>query len=286
MAHVDAEVAGVRDRRAGDAHVHLGGAGVADQLDERPGGRAAHERVVDHHDPLAGEVLGEGVELQRHAAVADLLRRLDERAADVAVLDQPVVERDAAGPASTRWRRGSRSRARGSRRRRRPATRWPARRRAAGGRGARCGRPTPSRGGRSRRTRTCSGPARAAGASAWRRCSSAPCSVTISPGWTSLMSTQPSVDRAHVSLATAWPPCGRRPTDSGRKPHGSRTAITRSAASSTSEKAPFHAGSVRSMRSSHVGRRRRRASASSPRCRWSRSGRSRASAARRAAPGR
>ena len=66
------------------------------------------------------------------------------------------------------------------------------------------------------------------------------------------MSTQPSVDSAHVSLATAWPPCGRRPTDSGRKPHGSRTATTRSAASRTSEKAPFHAGSVRSMRSSHV----------------------------------
>ena len=66
------------------------------------------------------------------------------------------------------------------------------------------------------------------------------------------MSTQPSVDRAHVSLATACPPWGRRPTDSGRKPHGSRTASTRSAASRTSEKAPFHAGSVRSMRSSHV----------------------------------
>ena len=66
------------------------------------------------------------------------------------------------------------------------------------------------------------------------------------------MSTQPSVDRAQVSLATAWPPCGSRPTDSGRNPHGSRTASTRSAASRTSEKAPFHAGSVRSMRSSHV----------------------------------
>ena len=98
VAHVDAEVARVHDRRARDPHVHLGRPGVADQLDQRPGGRAAHERVVDHHDPLAGQVLGEGVELQRHAAVADLLRRLDERAPDVAVLDQPVVERHAAGP--------------------------------------------------------------------------------------------------------------------------------------------------------------------------------------------
>ena len=98
VAHVDAEVARVDDRRARDPHVHLGGAGVADQLDQRPGRRAAHQRVVDHHDPLAGQVLGERVELEGHAAVADLLRRLDERAADVAVLDQPVVERHAAGP--------------------------------------------------------------------------------------------------------------------------------------------------------------------------------------------
>ena len=66
---------------------------------ERAGGGAAHQRVVDHHDPLAGEVLGERVELQRDAALAEVLRRLDERAADVAVLDQPVVVRDAARPA-------------------------------------------------------------------------------------------------------------------------------------------------------------------------------------------
>ena len=105
VAHVDAEVARVHDRRARDPHVHLGRAGVADQLDERPGRRAAHERVVDHHDPLAGEVLAEGVELEGHAAVADLLRRLDERAADVAVLDQPVVERHAARPGVADGRR-------------------------------------------------------------------------------------------------------------------------------------------------------------------------------------
>ena len=33
------------------------GAGVADELHERAGGGAADERVVDHHHPLAGEVL-------------------------------------------------------------------------------------------------------------------------------------------------------------------------------------------------------------------------------------
>ena len=96
MAHVDAEVAGVGDGRAGDAHVHLGGAGVAQQLHQRAGGGAADERVVDHHHSLAGQVLGERVELQRDAALAEVLRGLDERAADVAVLDEAVVVRDAA----------------------------------------------------------------------------------------------------------------------------------------------------------------------------------------------
>ena len=96
VAHVDTEVAGVGDRRARDLQMDLGGSGVAHELHERPGGRAAHQRVVDHHHPLAFEVLAQGVELQRHAALADVLRRLDERAPDVAVLDQPVVEADAA----------------------------------------------------------------------------------------------------------------------------------------------------------------------------------------------
>ena len=88
--HVDAHVAGVGDRRAGDPHVDLGRAGVAQHLHEWARGGAAHDRVVDHHDPLAEEVVAERVELHRHAGIAQLLRRLDEGPPDVAVLDQAL----------------------------------------------------------------------------------------------------------------------------------------------------------------------------------------------------
>ena len=99
MTHVDTEVAGVRDGRTGDAQMHLGGAGVAQQFHERAGGGATHQRIVDHHHPLAGEILRQRIELQCHAAIAQVLRGLDERAADVTVLDEAVVVRDTARPA-------------------------------------------------------------------------------------------------------------------------------------------------------------------------------------------
>ena len=54
---------------------------------------AAHDRVVDDDEALAGH-LGERVELQADALLAQLLVGLDERAADVAVLDQALAERD------------------------------------------------------------------------------------------------------------------------------------------------------------------------------------------------
>ena len=95
-AHVDAHVAGVHDRRAGDAHMHLARAGLAHEVDERAGGGAADERVVDDNDATPGDVLGERVEFQGHTLTAKMLTRLDERAPDVAVLDEPVVVREAA----------------------------------------------------------------------------------------------------------------------------------------------------------------------------------------------
>ena len=57
--------------------------------------RAAHDRVVDDDEPLAADRVGQRVELQLHAAVAQRLRRLDERAADVVVLVEAVAVRDA-----------------------------------------------------------------------------------------------------------------------------------------------------------------------------------------------
>ena len=53
--------------------------------------RAAHDRVVDDHQPLARDRVRERVELQPHAVLAQRLVGLDERAPDVAVLDQAVA---------------------------------------------------------------------------------------------------------------------------------------------------------------------------------------------------
>ena len=93
--HVDAVVAGVADRRRGDAHVHLGRAGVAQHLHDLARGVAAHDRVVDDDQALALDDLAQRVELHPQAVLAQLLAGLDERARDVAVLDQAVVARQA-----------------------------------------------------------------------------------------------------------------------------------------------------------------------------------------------
>src|SRR5713226_1017446 len=53
LGGVDAVIVRVRDRRRGDAEVHLLGAGLAHHLHDLHRGRAAHERVVDQHDALA-----------------------------------------------------------------------------------------------------------------------------------------------------------------------------------------------------------------------------------------
>ena len=61
----------------------------------RTSGRvAADDRVVDRDHPLAGD-LGDGVVLELDSLAAQLLIGLDERALDVAVLDQPLAERKA-----------------------------------------------------------------------------------------------------------------------------------------------------------------------------------------------
>ena len=76
----------------------LGRAGLAEHLGELPLGGAPHDRVVDDHEPLAGHVLPQRVELHAHGPSPQLLARGDEAAADVAVLHQALAERDAAAP--------------------------------------------------------------------------------------------------------------------------------------------------------------------------------------------
>ena len=51
---------------------------------------------------------------------------------------------------------------------------------------------------------------------------------TISPGWTSRRKRAPMMSNAQDSLATQYVSSPSMPSDSGRRPSGSRNATTRS----------------------------------------------------------
>ena len=142
------------DRRRRDAHVHLARARVAQHLHDLARRVAAHDRVVDDDEALAGDDLGQRVELHPQAVLAQLLARLDERARDVAVLDEAVVLRQPAARARSRGRRRCRSRAPRSRGRPRPAPRARGSRPCARARPAAPGRRAASPAARSRCART------------------------------------------------------------------------------------------------------------------------------------
>ena len=92
---VDAVEARPLHRRRRDPDVDLGRAGLAQHPDQRPLGVAAHDRVVDHHQALAGDHVAQRVQLEPDAELADGLAGLDEGTPDVGVLDQPLPVRDA-----------------------------------------------------------------------------------------------------------------------------------------------------------------------------------------------
>ena len=71
-------------------------AGVAQHLDDLAGRVAADDRVVDDDQLLAADDVGQRVELQPQAVLAQLLPGLDEGPRDVAVLDEAVVLRQPA----------------------------------------------------------------------------------------------------------------------------------------------------------------------------------------------
>ena len=73
------------------------GPGLTQHADDLRGRVAAHDRVVDDDEALAGDDLGHRVELQPQAVLAQLLAGLDEGPLDVAVLDEAVVLGQAAG---------------------------------------------------------------------------------------------------------------------------------------------------------------------------------------------
>ena len=101
---VDAVEARPGHRRRRDPHVHLGGAGLAQHPDLGALGVAAHDRVVDDDQPLAPDHVGQRVELEPDAELADGLAGLDERAA------RRRSSSRSPGRTGCRWPRRSRSR--------------------------------------------------------------------------------------------------------------------------------------------------------------------------------
>ena len=95
---VRAVVARMEKRRCGDAQVDFFRARLADEVSDALARRAAHDGVVDEHDPFSVDGFGDGVELDAHLVDAVFLPGRDEGAADVLVLDEP----DAVGDAEAR----------------------------------------------------------------------------------------------------------------------------------------------------------------------------------------
>ena len=236
LRRVDAVEAGVHGRRAGDAHVHLGRAGLAHHLHDLQRGRAAHDRIVDEHDALAGEHVAVGVVLEAHAHVADRVGRLDEGAADIVVADDAEIEGQAGrlGEADRRRRAGIGHRHDEVGRRRRLARELgadplahlvdaaalddrigPGEIDVLEDAEARLRRPRTGAGSRSR-------PA---------------VMITISPGSMSRTKRAPMMSSAQVSEARIGAP-SRSPRTSGRTPSGSRQPIIFFDDRQTSEQAP------------------------------------------------
>ena len=72
--------------------MHFRGAGIAHHRHDLARRGAAHDRIIDKHDPLALDRRRIGVVLQLHRIGAAFLRRLDKGPADIMVADDPEVE--------------------------------------------------------------------------------------------------------------------------------------------------------------------------------------------------
>ena len=75
--------------------MYLGGAGLTEHPDQRTLGVAAHDRVVHHDQPLAGDHFAQRVQLEPDTQLADGLAGLDEGTPHVGVLDQALAVGDA-----------------------------------------------------------------------------------------------------------------------------------------------------------------------------------------------
>ena len=180
--------------------MHLGGARVVQHLNQRAHRVAANDPVVHDHQPLPGDLV-ERVELEPDPLTAELLVGLDERPADIAVLDEPLLVRAAGSASRSRSPPVCRSRGSASRGRRPPgassASRSPIRTRAAWTLA-----PPSFESGRAKYT--CSkmhAALRPLGTACaeWQPSSS---TQTTSPGRTSRTMSAPTRSSAHVSEAT------------------------------------------------------------------------------------
>src|SRR5690606_35582115 len=95
LRRIDAIIAAVARRPAGDAEVYLARTGIAHALHDLERSSAAHDRLVDEHDALAFPELAVGVVLALDAGGARAVRRLDEGATDIVRTDDAELERDA-----------------------------------------------------------------------------------------------------------------------------------------------------------------------------------------------
>ena len=92
---IRAVIAGMEERRCGDAQVNFLRSRLADEVCDALARRAAHDGVVDEYNPFPVDGFGDGVELDAHLVDAVFLPGRDEGAADVLVLDEPDAVGDA-----------------------------------------------------------------------------------------------------------------------------------------------------------------------------------------------
>ena len=76
--------------------MHFFRAGLPYHANDLAAGGAAHDGVVDEHDPFALEYIAHRIQFELHTEVAYPLLGLNEGTADVVVADQPKLDRDAA----------------------------------------------------------------------------------------------------------------------------------------------------------------------------------------------
>src|SRR5208283_2927056 len=91
---IDAVIAGRNCWRTTDPHVNFLGAGFTNHAHQFAAGRAAHDGIVHEHNTLSGDQTANRIQLQLHTEIANRLRWLDERTANVVIADESHAKWD------------------------------------------------------------------------------------------------------------------------------------------------------------------------------------------------